>query len=301
MDHNRKKHEKSSGYLAEQTGAFFSKNIAQSSNEAIKGMDHLQSESRRMAKVFLDKKHGNFFEIIEKTKFNMDAASKGSNIRAVTTAELGDPHAAADILIKKGSKTLREVQAKSSNKASSALHEMNNEKYHGMQKLFNSDKVDKAKELAQKRADSGSINTSEYTDTIKNATGELKHGNVKSGGTSYNEAMTAAKDTNTYARNLEMEQFKKEIGASAANAAIAGGVIGGALSIVTHSIKYKKGEIDGDEFAGNVAKDTIKSASKSGAVGALGSTIRIAAKKVGSLSLSKTNSVFNLKIFSEQI
>jgi len=289
MGQEEKNLKNKTNFLAEQTGALFSRNIAEASNEAISGMNLLRSESARMAKVLIDKKQGNLFEIIERTKFNMDAAAKGTNLRAVTTAELGDPHAAADILIKKGGSTVREVQAKSGNKVANALREMIKEKYHGMQKLFNSDKVERAKELAKNRADSGSINAAEYKDTLKNATGELKYGDVRSGGTTHDEAMRAAKDTKGYARNIEIEQFKKEIGFTTVNAAIAGGVLGGSVSMITNVYKLNKGQIDGVEFIGNVTKDTTKAAAKSGAAGALGSGFRIVAQKAGSISLSKTN------------
>src|SRR6056297_2347031 len=289
MKQEEKNLKNKTNFIAEQTGAFLSNNIAEATNEAVSGMNLLRSESVRMAKVLTDKKQGNLFEIIERAKFNVDAASKGVDVRAVTTAELGDPHAAADILIKKGGKTVREAQAKSSSKAADALHEMNQEKYHGMQKLFNSDKVDRAKELAKKRADSGSIYRKEYQDTYKNATGELKHGKVRSGGTTHDEAMKAARNTKGYARSFELERFKKEIGVSTVNAAIAGGVIGGSISIISNCYKLKKGQIDGGRFLGNVTKDTTKAAAKSGAVGALGSGMRIASKKAGSISLSKTN------------
>jgi len=280
---------KKRNFFAGQLSSFFSRNTAEASNEAISGMDLLRQESTRMVKVLADKKQGNLFEIIERTKFNIDAAAKGSNLRAVTTAELGNPHAPADILIKNGSKTVREVQAKSGNNAERSLHEMIDKKYNGMQKLFNSDKVKRAKELAQKRADSGSIYSKEYQDTLKNATGELKHENVHSGGTTHKEAMNAANDGTTYAKNFEMEQFKKEIGVSTLNASVAGGILGGSVSVITNTFKLNKGEIDGGEFIGNVAKDTTKAAVKSGATGALGSSIRIAAQKAGSISLSKTN------------
>ena len=43
---------------------------------------------------------------------------KGESLRAFTTDSLGDPHAAADIVVKNGDTLLKEVQAKSSAKAS---------------------------------------------------------------------------------------------------------------------------------------------------------------------------------------
>lgn len=286
---NKKEDSNNSNFVASQVGASMTNNIANASNEAYAGMDLLRSEGERMINVLKDKKQGNLFEIIERTKFNMDAASKDLSQRAVTTAELGLPHDPADILIKDGGKVVREVQAKSSNKASSALFEMSNEKYNGMQKLFNSDKVDKARELAEKRVESGTLKAPEYADTLENMTGELKHGEVHSGSTTYDEAMKAADNYNQYARNFEIEQFKKELGKSVKNTAVASSVIGGGISIVKNSIAYSKDEISKEELVGNVVIDTSKSAVKGGATGGISTGIRTVAQKSGNMALAKTN------------
>jgi hypothetical protein len=285
------KHDKKGNaqFVASQTGATMMNNIANASNEAYAGMDLLKSEGERMINVLKDKKHGNLFEIIERTKFNMDAASKGLSERAITTAEMGLPHNSADILIKDGGKVLREVQAKSSNKSSSALFEMSNEKYKGMQKLFNSDKVDKARELAEKRVESGTLKAPEYADTLENMTGELTHGEIHSGGTGYNEAMRAADDYNQYARNFEIEQFKKELGKSVKTTAIVSSVIVGGISIVKNSIAYSKDQVSKEEFVGNVVIDSSKSAIRGGATGGVSTGIRTVAQKSGNLALAKTN------------
>lgn len=285
----KKKVKDKSSFVSVQVAASMMNNIANTSNEAYSGMDLLRSEGERMINVLADKKQGNLFEIIERTKFNMDAATKGISERAVTTAEIGMPHAPADILIKDGNKVLREVQAKSSGKSSSALFEMSNEKYDGMQKLFNSDKVDKARELAEQRVDAGTLKATQYVDTLDNMTGELKHGNVHSGGTTHEEAMSAAEDYKNFAQNIEIDQFKKELGQSIKKTAIASSVIGGGISIVKNSIAYSKEEINGDELVGNVIMDTSKLAIRGGATGGVSTTIRTVAQKTGNMSLAKTN------------
>ena len=136
-------------YTSAQVSATLINKAANASNEAYFGMDLLRSEGERLINNVVDIKQGNFFEIIERTKFNVDAASKGMGERAVTTAEMGLWKDPVDIKIKAGSKVLREVQAKSSREAMCALFEMSNEKYEVMQNLFNSDKVDKARELVE--------------------------------------------------------------------------------------------------------------------------------------------------------
>lgn len=272
-----------------QVSAFIVNNTANASNEAYSGMTLLRSEAERLINVISDKKQGNLFEVIERTKFNMDAASKNLSTRAITTAELSLPHANADILIQDGGKILREVQAKSSSKASSALFEMSNEKYNGMQKLFNSDKVDKARELAECRVETGTLKAPEYSDTLRNMTGELRHEQISSGGTSYNDAMNAANDYKEYARNFEIEQFKKELTTTVKTTAIASSIIGGGISIVKNSIAYSKNEIDKNEFVGNVIIDTSKAAIKGGVTGVVITGVRTIAQKNGFLAIAKTN------------
>lgn len=276
-------------FTANQVSATLMNNMANASNEAYVGMDLLRSEGERMINVLVDKKQGNLFEIIERTKFNMDAAEKGYSLRAVTTAELGLPHDPADILIKDGSRILEKVQAKSSNKASSALFEMSKDKYAGMQKLFNLDKVDKAKELAQQRVNSGTLKAADYADTLNKSTGELTYGDVSSGGTTYDEAVRAAENYKNYAQQFEIEQFKKEFCTSIKTSATMSSVIGGGISLLKNSIDYSKNEIDGDELVGNVVLDTTKAALKGGATGGVSTTIRTVAQKSGNLALAKTN------------
>ncbi len=277
------------GFAGGQVGNYLSKNYSQASDEAIEGMGLLRKEAERLLNVSDGIKQGNLFEIIEKTKFNVDAAVKESSVRAVTTAELGSPHAAPDILIRDGEKVLQEVQAKSSNSASRATFMISEEKYNGMQKLVNSDKADRVRELAIKRAETGTLKATEYIDTAENVTPELKYKNISSGGTSSDEALSATKDTDAYSNSFEIKQIKEELGVSVKQSAAAGAVIGGAISIVKNSVEVCRTDMSVQEAIENVAQDTTKAGVKSGAVGGLGSGIRAVAKKTGVDSLAKAN------------
>ncbi|MBU7005815.1 hypothetical protein [Phosphitispora fastidiosa] len=207
----------------------------------------------------------------------------------IIVENIGFPHDPADILIRDGNKVLREVQAKSSDKASSALFEMSDKKYEGMQKLFNSDKVDKARELAEKRVEAGTLKAPEYADTLENMTGELKHGEICSGGTSYNEAMEAARNPQGYSHKLESKQFREELCQSVKSTMIASIVIGGGISVLKNSISLCKSEIDSKEFVGNVVIDTGKAGLRGGVTGMVSTGVRTVAQKSGNAILSKTN------------
>ena len=110
-------------------------------------------------------------------------------MRAFTTDSLGDPHAAADILIKDGDTLIKEVQAKSGAKAASLARMVSSEKYREMDRLVNSEKADKVKELVEKRANSQGIYAKDYEQASPHIKGQLEANNITSGGTTYEEAL----------------------------------------------------------------------------------------------------------------
>ncbi|MEW9124502.1 MAG: hypothetical protein AB2421_17450 [Thermotaleaceae bacterium] len=277
------------GFLGGQIGSFLARNEAQATGEALKGMGIFSEAAKNLTNVKPEISQGNLFEIIESTKFNMDAATKSSPIRAYTTASMGLPHDKADILIKDGNNVLREVQAKSSGDPAWSANEFRGEKYSGMQRLTNADKAQRVKDLSEKRASSGSINADNYRDSSNNITSELKHGEVSSGGTTYDEALSATKDHETYRRQFEMSQFKQEIKVTAKEAAQAGAIMGGAMSTIKNSVALYRGDISTEEMVGNVVVDTTKAGIRSGATGGLGAGIRVTAEKAGINALAKSN------------
>jgi len=279
-------------FISSQMGAFGAINTAQETNEAIRGMIDFKNIAEQMINLSPDQKHGNLFEIIEATKFNMNAASKGSDIRAYLTALEGKPHDAVDIQIRDiNGNILENVQAKSYKKATGALRALSDEKYRDMQKLVNSDQEDRVKELAKKAAERNEQNiyNKDYVDTEKNVTGKLHHGDISSKGTSYDEAMNAAENSSKYAFVFEAKQFVKEVGVTGAEAAVAGAVFGGAMSIIKNGLLFRNDEIDAKEAGKNIISDTGKAAVKSGTTGAAGAGIRITAQKAGIEVLSKSN------------
>jgi len=286
---NKKEQTNEDSFLGSQLGAYAARHEAEASNVAIEGMDALRNMADRLQNVGVDQKQGNLFELIEATKFNMDAASKGSDIRAYVTALEGDPHAKADILIRKGEQVIQEVQAKSSKDAARLTRMVSDEKYQDMQKLVNVEKAERVQELAQQRANSGSIYAEDYQDTLKNVTGKLKHGDIQSQGTSYDEAVTAAQKAKEYSSSFEWNQFKKEVGVTSAQAAAASAVVGGAISAIKNGMAASKGQLSIEQAAKNTLKDTGKAGIRGGTTGVISVGLRTAAQKAGVEALAKSN------------
>ncbi|MFW6029504.1 MAG: hypothetical protein ACOCRO_04545 [Halanaerobiales bacterium] len=279
----------SSSFVGGQIGSFLSRNHANATNAAIEGMDLFRNAANNLSNVDIKIKQGNLFEYIEATKFNIDSAIKNSGLKAVLTAEEGKPHAAADILIKKDNKVVEKIQAKSYNRAKDATYRISNGKYRNMQKLVNSDKADRVKELATKRSVPGTLKEKDYRDTAKNVTGKLNKDNVSSAGTSYDEMLDAAKNPEKYANKIEFKKMTNEIKITSVQAAKAGVLIGGAISIAKNGIKLSKGEIEARDATINVIKDSGKAGVRSGATGTLGAGIRVTAQKAGLNGLAKAN------------
>ena len=256
-------------------------------NDAMQqGMDLFRTAAEKLGVVNSKIAQGNLFEYIEAAKFNADAAFKDSAFKAVVNAAEGNPHAAADLLIKDGNLIVREVQAKSMNKISNLTNSLSDEKYEGMQKLVPNGNASQVKELAHKRSQ---YNTDDYADTARNVTDQLKHNRIESEGTSYQENLWATENRELYAAITEGKYVAKEALATGANAALAGFIIGAAISGVKNTIAASKGDLSFGEAILNTIQDGSQSALRSGATGVGGTVIRYGATKVGIKVLSKSN------------
>lgn len=289
MGYNKNESIKSTA--ASQLGAYVSRNEALASNAAKEGMDLFRQAAEKYANKTISTKQGNLFEYIEAAKFNVDASKKLSNLSAEVTDSIGLPHDRADILIKEGNKVVKQIQAKSSKDGISALKELFKKRniYRDLNKISNPENIDKIKELSEKRALKGSIYSEDYKNLNETIESSTRYDNVDSGGTSYKEVLDAAENPKKYANAFELRQYKSEVLKTTKNAAIAGSIVGGAISLVKNGTKVMNSELEIKDAAKNVMKDTIKTGARSGVTGALGSTIRVTAKKAGINSLAKSN------------
>jgi len=166
-------------------------NLTQATREVFKQADLLKKTAEQYSKGISEIHQGRAFEILEVMKFNREAAKQGASVRALTTASDGKPTDPVDIVIVRGKKILREFQAKSCDDAAKSLHALSDHKYGDMGRLLPKEQELKARQLAEQRISKGTLKTEDYKKTIKNLKGQLSHGNVGSGGTSWKESLDA--------------------------------------------------------------------------------------------------------------
>ena len=109
-----------------------------------------QIEAQRIARLPNYISKGHIFEKIEAAKFNVNAAAKGSSLRAHTTAELGLPHSKADLLIMSKGQVVQQAQLKVGSRAYET-NSLSSPKYNGLQKVVPRDHAQRVRELALKR------------------------------------------------------------------------------------------------------------------------------------------------------
>lgn len=283
---------KKKNMISSQISNQFNKNSINSTNIGIKDIGIFSEVAKNLEKVSPEIKQGNLFEYIETAKFNSNAAAQGKSYRAFVTANEGNPHAAADILIKnKQGEILKEIQAKSSKSPLHALKQMfkKQDKYEGMDLLTNKGYKAPLDNLADKGIKNSKIYNERYSRIKQNSVDELKYGKTSSGGTSYDEVMKAANNSEKYSSSFSNKLIAKEAGKAALTGAATGAVLGGAISSVKNFILYKNGDVDIEDAINNTLKESAEVAGKGAVTGALGGAIRGAAQKKGLSTLAKGN------------
>jgi len=276
-------------YGVSQSGAFFSSSHAAASDAMRAGMDLLRTAAEQRNQIHIAIKQGNLFEYIESAKFNADAASKGSSLRADVTEAKGLPHAAADIEIRDGDRLVSEVQAKSFSRPDLSMKQLSKPKYEGMGKLVPNGQEEEVGRLAHEASEKGDILAEHYKDTAENVTEELRAGEVRSGGTTYRENIEAARNPQWYAFKQEFGYVAREAGAAGLYAAAAGGIVTAGISGVKNALAAANGEKSIGEALIDTGKDAAVSAARGGGTGVSGTIIRCGAAKAGIETLAKSS------------
>lgn len=266
------------GFAGGQIGAELAKHEAAATDAFAEQMALFAQRAREKTDAELLK--GKLFEFIEAAKFNRNAARAGKTVRAHVKAAEGQPTGAVDIALKEGSRTTREIQAKAWRNPEDLARQATKEKYDGMDVLVPKDKV---RATNRELADKGES---------RQVVGELRSGEVASGGTTSSELRLAKDNPKLYRIAVEAKQVGREAAVTGANAAAGAALIGGALSACSNVGSYLAGETDGRTAIRNVATDAAKSGARGGSSGALGAVIRQAAarsSRVGARALAKSN------------
>ena len=283
---------KKKNIISSQISNQFNKNSMNSTYIGIKDIGIFSEVAKNLEIVSPEIKQGNLFEYIETAKFNSNAAAQGKSYRAFVTANEGNPHAAADILIKNHQgRVLKEVQAKSSNSPLNALKQMfkKQDKYEGMDLLTNKGYKTQIDNLADKGIKNSKIYNEKYSNIKQSSVDELKYEKTTSGGTSYDEVMKATNNPEKYSNSFSNKLIAREAGKAALTGAATGAILGGAISSVKNFISYKNGYIDIESAINNTFKESTEVAGKGAVTGALGGVIRGTAQKKGLSTFAKGN------------
>lgn len=289
-------------------GNQMSSNAQNATDSAVKGMDLFRFKVSQTSNAAFETAKGNLFEYIEASKYNTNAAMSRSAAKAVVTDAVGNPHAAADIIIEENGKTVKEIQAKFSQtykgdrdtSAATSVFEQTGAKnkgwgqYNGMDRLirkqenYNSDGslLDEAKKLAKARAESQGLNADVYQDVHGHLTDETHYGGVTSGGTTIEEVRQACDNPGQYSKDFEMKQVKAEVKLTAANMAKASFVTAGVISGITNMFDVFRDEKSLADALKDVGADAVKGGVRGGATGAISTVIRYQGIKSGSALLS---------------
>ena len=287
MPNDRNRHAGLETFAAGQGGTLASATQAAQTDAISEGLRLMVDAATRLADKSPEILKGDLFEYIERAKFNTNAAALDPSLVAELTRELGDPAAAADILIRqRGGPVLEQVQAKAGHSVENMTGYLRDPKYSGMQKLVPSDKVDGVQARAEFRANywekRGNVDYArENADTARNVTGELHHGKVRSGGTTLQETKDAALNPTKYRFNVETLYVLVEGVRAGGSAFVAGSVIGGAISVAKNGMRVAKGDMAVGEAAREVAKDAGSAGARGFATGTLGTAVRYGGVRFG--------------------
>lgn len=232
--------------------------------------ERLSQLANRLKNVDGLKSQGHMFEQLETIKFNFDALLKDSDLVAKTTAEMGLPHAPADIVIMRGKTILRKIQAKSYGekqiaqtplgKVHPTTSALADAKYEGMGRLAPADQAERVGQAAEKLAKTNTIKASQYADVAENNMETLRHDDVASKGTTYEESLSSTKSDTAkqISTNFKTKSTLVDMHKSGVKGGLYGAAFTGGIGIVINGTSYANGDIDLGKALVNTCIDSAK-------------------------------------------
>lgn len=252
--------EKSSNILTGILSVDFTQRFTERTFRIFSDANQLSDLASKWKNVAADKAQGHMFEQLEVLKFNFDALKKDSDLFAKTTASMGLNTDPVDIIISNGKRTIREVQAKSCNTAARSAFSLSDQKYQEMLRLSPSDQHDKIEELLNKRIAAGTLKAEDYQQTLRNLKKSLEHDNVRSSGTTYQEALdaTSQETADKIASNFKINAALTDMHESGKRGGAIGAGISATGSLLFESFSVYQGERTVGEATVNVAIASAK-------------------------------------------
>ncbi len=250
-------------------GTVHTQHHAHAADAMSEGMDALTRFAARNARGSVHTVKGGIFERIEAAKFNASAARQGAEVRARVTAEHGRPTAPEDIEIMRGASVQARAQLKNSDDGGWLADSQSHEKYRGMQKVVPRDQLDATRSDARRHAEE----SPDHADTARRVRGELRYGQVSSGGSTHDETVWATRYPKSYAAIRKGQALAVEGGAAAVAAAGNAALMAGLFSAVRHGVAVHNGAM------------SVKDATQATLDESLGAAKASAGRAVGAVAL----------------
>lgn len=228
---------------------------------------------------------GFMFEAAHTHSYNINAIDAGSEFRAVMSSMVGQPHAEADVFIRSASGVTRDsIQAKLYADPLGAADALADDKYLGMQRLVQSDKLDAIDDMLGKRVvkHEGTARYEAYEDTRANLTDRIRFGGVESDPLGRDEIVAVGNAPGTWAdARLRAEEWR-ELRGDAATGAAYGAAFGAAAGVIVEGVKQaaavRSGEVSAARAVITSVGSGVKSGVRGGLVGGLGAGLQSAAR-----------------------
>ncbi len=144
-----------------------------------------------------------------------------------------------DVIIKQGSNIVKRLQLKdTANSIRKTIKQVKNHHYSGTNLIGTKETTEAFGKEVVKQAKRGI-----------NVTQKMSSSGISSADTSRIATKTIGNTAGKLTAN--------SLGKVASSSGVAGGVISGGIEVISSGVKLAKGEIDGGEFVGNVAKETV--------------------------------------------
>ena len=213
---------------------------------------------------------GRVFEELHAATGNIDAALKGLPQRFATTASEGQPHAAADLVVKLGGETVAAAQAKLSESSTALTRRLSEAAYDNMQKLVPEGKAESVRRMSGALADAGRRPDLSLRDTSARVTERVSFKGACSKPVSVANAQKAARKPAAAAKKLEADTARGAYSSAAA--------MGGAMSGVMTAVQ------------GGSAGDVVKATAKGAARGLAQQAATAGVEKVAAAALTQVSS-----------
>ncbi|KJZ63738.1 hypothetical protein [Pseudomonas fluorescens] len=255
---SERKSDGSLSYVAAQLAEFNTKKLTERTVEFFSDTQRLRDIAFQRRNLAADQAQGWVFEQLEVSKFNLDALRKNASVKAATTDVLGEiNNQVADIRITDVDAVVKSYQAKSRTSAAASIFDLTDEKYADVNLVGSSDQYDDMLRLAKRRGDTESIYAERYRTVPDRLDQGIEYDNVRSGGTTRDEAVanTQASVADGTASGMERAAIGNEMHTAGMQAGIVAGTLGAGVSFVSGLWGLHKGEVT----AAQVALDTCYS------------------------------------------